>query len=464
MNSATRTPIVPSFFPAAPARGCGRCRASRRPSRSCRCRTATRCSERRRPARSRCPASTELVTVTNRDYYFAPRTSTRRLGDGARRRPRSCSNRSDATRRPRLRWPRMYVAARHGGDAVMLVLPADHLIRDQAAFALAVEAVRRRSRAPACSRRSASRPALPETGFGYIECGDRIADAGSLRHFARALRREAPARAGREYLAAGNYVWNSGMFCFTAARDSRRLRAPCAARARRDAAGLVGARRQRPVRDAGDRQRAVRGGARHLARLCRDGEGRRGRRGGDRPRHVRLERRRLVAGGLRSDRARRPRQPRPGRARRDRTFGTYVHSEDRVVATVGVENLVIVDTPDAVLVAHRDHLQRVKEVVGELKARGHESVQAAPDRRAAVGRLHGAAGRARLQDQAHRGQGRRLAVVAAPPPAQRALGGGQRHRAGDARRGRVSRRRQRVDVHPGRDAAPPREPGQRRRW
>ena len=44
-----------------------------------------------------------------------------------------------------------------------------------------------------------------------------------------------------------------------------------------------------------------------------------------------------------------------------------------MVATVGVENLVIVDTPDAVLVAHRDHLQRVKEVVGELKSRGHEA-------------------------------------------------------------------------------------------
>jgi mannose-1-phosphate guanylyltransferase len=55
------------------------------------------------------------------------------------------------------------------------------------------------------------------------------------------------------------------------------------------------------------------------------------------------------------------------------TRGTYVHAPDRVVATVGVENLVIVDTPDAVLVAHRDHLQRVKDVVGELKARGHEA-------------------------------------------------------------------------------------------
>jgi mannose-1-phosphate guanylyltransferase len=55
------------------------------------------------------------------------------------------------------------------------------------------------------------------------------------------------------------------------------------------------------------------------------------------------------------------------------TSGTYVYAEDRVVATVGVENLIIVDTSDAVLVAHRDHLQRVKEVVGELKRRGHES-------------------------------------------------------------------------------------------
>src|SRR6202795_998950 len=55
------------------------------------------------------------------------------------------------------------------------------------------------------------------------------------------------------------------------------------------------------------------------------------------------------------------------------TRDTFVHAEDRVVATVGVENLVIVDTPDAVLVAHKDHLQRVREVVGELKARGHDA-------------------------------------------------------------------------------------------
>jgi len=55
------------------------------------------------------------------------------------------------------------------------------------------------------------------------------------------------------------------------------------------------------------------------------------------------------------------------------TRDTYVYAQDRVVATVGVDGLFIVDTPDAVLVAHRDQLQRVKEVVGELKARGNEA-------------------------------------------------------------------------------------------
>jgi mannose-1-phosphate guanylyltransferase/mannose-6-phosphate isomerase len=55
------------------------------------------------------------------------------------------------------------------------------------------------------------------------------------------------------------------------------------------------------------------------------------------------------------------------------TRNTYLHAEGRVVAAVGVENLVVIDTPDAVLVAHRDHLQRVKDVVAALKARGNES-------------------------------------------------------------------------------------------
>ena len=141
-----------------------------------------------------------------------------------------------------------------------------------------------------------------------------------------------------------------------------------------------------------------------------------------------------------------------------------MHSEDRVVATVGVENLVIIDTPDAVLVAHRDHLQRVKDVVGELKARGHESY-----------RLHRTVARpwgayTVLQE----GPGFKIKRIEVKPGASLSLQ--LHHRRSEhwvVVRGtaRVTRdedvyrhRRQRIDVHPGRDAAPARESAAASRW
>jgi mannose-1-phosphate guanylyltransferase len=55
------------------------------------------------------------------------------------------------------------------------------------------------------------------------------------------------------------------------------------------------------------------------------------------------------------------------------TGNTYIQSENRLVAAVGVGDLIIVDTPDALLVANRDHVQDVKKVVAQLKLQAHES-------------------------------------------------------------------------------------------
>ena len=121
------------------------------------------------------------------------------------------------------------------------------------------------------------------------------------------------------------------------------------------------------------------------------------------------------------------------------TRGTYVHAADRIVATVGVENLVIVDTPDAVLVAHRDHLQRVKEVVGELKARGHDAYKLHRTVRRPWGTytvLEEGPGFKIKRIEVRPGA---RAVAAAASPAQRALGRRARHRARDQRRARVRR-------------------------
>ncbi len=97
-------------------------------------------------------------------------------------------------------------------DATMLVLPADHLIEDQPAFLEAVQMGARLAQ-DGMLVTFGIRPERPDTGYGYIQLDRRIAGKGRLTaHRVRGFREKpSPARA-RAYLAAGNYVWNSGMF------------------------------------------------------------------------------------------------------------------------------------------------------------------------------------------------------------------------------------------------------------
>ena len=54
---------------------------------------------------------------------------------------------------------------------------------------------------------------------------------------------------------------------------------------------------------------------------------------------------------------------------------THIQSEDRLVAAIGLDNLLVIDTPDALLVASKDASQQVKEIVGRLKSKGHEAAR-----------------------------------------------------------------------------------------
>jgi mannose-1-phosphate guanylyltransferase len=315
------------------------------------------------------PGVRGLVTVTNRDYYFRTKDVYAGLGD---REPNDAAYLLEPFGRntaPAVAVAALLVRARYGDDAVMLILAADHLIRDEGAFAHAV--------ARAAELASAGKlvtfgitPTLPETGYGYIECGESL----GARAFAAAKFHEKPPLAkARDYLAAGNYVWNSGMFAFTAGTILAALEryAPAIAVAARTVWQPLAARPHDAMLeldpasfatapdlsiDYAVMEKAAMDGMVAVVRgefdwsdvgswqavselSDADADGNRG--SGER---VSID-----------------------------TRETFVHAEDRIVATIGVENLVIVDTPDAVLIAHRDHLQRVKEVVGELKARGHDS-------------------------------------------------------------------------------------------
>jgi len=101
-------------------------------------------------------------------------------------------------------------------DALMLVLPADHVIDDQAAFASAVHTATQAAQAGYLVT-FGIQPQGPETGYGYICGGAALSEVPAAYQVARFV--EKPDRATAEtYLAAGGYTWNSGMFLFSAAR------------------------------------------------------------------------------------------------------------------------------------------------------------------------------------------------------------------------------------------------------
>jgi mannose-1-phosphate guanylyltransferase/mannose-6-phosphate isomerase len=113
---------------------------------------------------------------------------------------------------------------------------------------------------------------------------------------------------------------------------------------------------------------------------------------------------------------------------------TYLHSETRVIGAIGLDDLMVVDTPDALLVAHRSQVQDIKVLVNQLKARGIEAATQHVTASRPWGTYTVLEGRAALQDQAHRGQARRRPVAADALSPRRALDRGGRHRPGHQRR------------------------------
>ncbi len=104
------------------------------------------------------------------------------------------------------------VAARRDPDAVVMVLPSDHHIGDVPAFRAAIErAVASAESGPITT--IGIEPTRPETGYGYIEAGESVGDG--VRRVARFVEKPDRPRA-EEYLQSGRYFWNSGMFFFRA--------------------------------------------------------------------------------------------------------------------------------------------------------------------------------------------------------------------------------------------------------
>jgi len=268
--------------------------------------------------------------------------------------------------------PAIGVAARaaieaHGEDAVLLVLPADHLINDGEGFASAVQAALPAARDGRLVTFGIV-PSRAEAGFGYIECGERI--AGAVHSVARFIEKP-PLDTARAFVDGGRHLWNSGMFCFRA----RTLLDALETHAQPVALALDGAWATRRT-GAFDGHTTLTFDPVQFARLPSVSID-----------YAVMEKASSVAcvrgafdwsdiGSWETYSETLPADAdgnrRVGATVLIGTRNTAVHATDRLVAMVGVDNLVVVDTPDAVLVAGRDKVQAVRELVAELKRSGDE--------------------------------------------------------------------------------------------
>lgn len=250
-------------------------------------------------------------------------------------------------------------ASRNGADPVLLVLAADHYIKDEEAFR---EAVRLGAQHAEVGRlvTFGIRPSRAETGFGYIHCGEPVAPGG----FAIGGFREKPAPdVAEQYVHDGSYLWNSGIFMFRASvliAEMRRLR-PDILEACQEA-----------WRHAEEDAYFLHVDAEAFAR-CDD----------ESVDYAVMEHTQsgivlpLDAGwddlgswaaiwGIS------PQDEQGNSTQGDvmifKAHNTLVRSQHRLVAAVGTDDLIIVETKDAVLVAHRDQCQLVKQVVQRLQA------------------------------------------------------------------------------------------------
>jgi mannose-1-phosphate guanylyltransferase len=272
-----------------------------------------------------------------------------------------------------------FLIERDNPDAVLGVFPSDHVIADEPRFLKALQ----KGIAVAAAGENivvlGIEPSRAETGYGYIETGD-LAKGDNALHVRRFIEKPNQNRA-EEFVAAGNYYWNSGMFLWSARTLANAVREhlPETAPLLETIAAAFGTPRFNEIFHtvypkcenisvdyAVLEPRSAKGehlsnlycipaefswndlgswsslyDYQHDTRLRGDPDGNVADSGG----HLAIE-----------------------------ASDNYIFSPKKFVALVGVENLVVVDTEDALLIAHRDHSQDVGKIVKELSLTGRSEL------------------------------------------------------------------------------------------
>ena len=303
------------------------------------------------------PALGEPVVVCNEEHRFLVAQQLRDMGHGGASIILEPIGRNTA--------PAIALAAidalRQTEDAVLLVLPADHVIRDCAALQRAAQTGMALAGAGHLVTFGIV-PHAPETGYGYIRRGAALADqVYAVSHFAE----KPDLETANAYVASGEYFWNSGMFLFRADRYLEELD--------KHAPQMLAACRK-AYEQASDDLDFIRVHKESFTACPSDSIDYAVMERTDRAAMVPLDCGWNDVGSWGALWQTGTPDARGNVSRGDvilrNVSNAYVRAESRLVAAVGLEDVVIVETADAVLVANKDSSQDVKHVVAHLKLEG----------------------------------------------------------------------------------------------
>jgi len=262
--------------------------------------------------------------------------------------------------------------SRLGGDPTMAVMTADHSIAGVERFHADVRAAFEQAESEDVLVTFGIRPTRPETGYGYIELGDRVCERdGSVVFEVRRFREKPNLETARAFLEAGNFLWNSGMFVWRCSvlRRAMEKHAPHLAQAAAEIEEALGRS------DESDRIREI---FERLPKISIDFAVM------ERADNVRCVQATFEWDDVGTWSAlARHHEPDPhgnvilGKAVVLETKRSIIYNgagdgegdETPIIATLGVDDLVIVVADDAVLVCRSDQTQRIKEIVKKLRER-----------------------------------------------------------------------------------------------
>lgn len=299
------------------------------------------------------------LTVTNREYYFISRDELDKTNVSSvfLLEPESKNT------APAISMAALWIKKNYGDNASMLIVPADHLIQNESEFIeITNNALLLNHQEPSYLVTFGVKPESADTGYGYIERGKALSKGFEVSHFYE----KPDLKTAEKFIASNRFFWNSGIFCFKVKQffDEIKIYSP-------EVLTQAELSWQKCFKeDSVDNSRinipesyfkncpnisidvALMEKSKNVAVI---------------PANLHWS---DIGSWLSFSRLFEP-DPEGnsivGNALIVNSKGTFIQANDRVVAAVGVDNLIIVDTPDALLVIDKSHTQDVKLITSKLK-------------------------------------------------------------------------------------------------